>query len=111
MQDRIPRRTVVRAGLAAGALIPTPGLFAGAATTNLPPFDPIDPTAQALGFVNATTKVDPVQNPTHKPIQKYESCAQIQGKAGQDRDGCNIFAYHSVPRGGWCGVWAQSPRA
>ena len=59
MQNKISRRAVVKGGLIAGALIPAMGLMSGeAAAAGLPPLDPKDPTAQALGFVPDATKVD-----------------------------------------------------
>ncbi len=112
MQNKISRRAMVKGGLIAGALIPTFGLLAQkAGAAGLPPLDAADPTAKALGFVTDSTKVDAAANPTHKPNQKCGTCAQFQGKAGDATGGCNIFAGHSVPVGGWCKVWAQKPGA
>ena len=108
MQDKITRRTLLTRGLVAGALIPVAGLCnyrADAAA--LPPLDPNDPTAKALGFVTDGTKVDTAANPTYKPAQKCGTCAQFQGKAADASAACNIFAGKSVPAGGWCKVWVQ----
>jgi len=108
MQRKISRRSIVKSGLIAGALLPAVGLIsrnAGAAT--LPPLDPNDPTAKALAFVNDATKVDTKTHPTFKPSQKCGTCAQYQGKAGDATAACTIFAGKSVPEGGWCQVWAQ----
>jgi len=110
MQSKISRRDLVKGSLIAGAFVPAMSLFgnsAGAAT--LPPLDPKDPTAAALGFVTDATKVDAAANPTYKPTQKCGTCAQFQGKPGDASGGCNIFAGKSVPVGGWCKVWAQKP--
>jgi hypothetical protein len=110
MQNKISRRSIVKGGLMAGAFIPALGLMANNATAaGLPPLDPKDPTAQALGFVADSTKVDTASNSTYKPNQKCGTCAQFQGKAGDASAGCNIFAGKSVPSGGWCKVWAQKP--
>jgi len=112
MQNKISRRAMVKGGIIAGALVPAFGLFSGTVNAaGLPPLDPADPTAKALGFVTDSTKVDAAANPTHKPTQKCGTCAQFQGKAGDATGGCNIFAGHSVPAGGWCKVWAQKPGA
>lgn len=112
MQNKISRRALVKGGLAAGALVPAFGFLANTAVAaGLPPLDPSDPTAKALGFVTDSTKVDATANPTHKPTQKCGTCAQFQGKPGDATGGCNIFAGHSVPQGGWCKVWAQKPGA
>jgi hypothetical protein len=110
MQNRISRRAVVKGGLIAGALIPAMGLMTSSAdAAALPPLDPKDPTAQALGFVTDATKVDAAANATFKAGQKCSTCAQFQGKATDATAGCNIFAGKSVPAGGWCKVWAAKP--
>ncbi len=112
MQSKISRRAIVKGGLIAGAFIPAIGLMANsAAAAGLPPLDPADPTAQALGYVADATKVDAKANATYKPNQKCSTCAQFQGKAGDATGGCNIFAGKSVAAGGWCKVWAQKPAA
>ena len=110
MQNKISRRAIVKGGLIAGAFIPAMGFMSvSAAAAGLPPLDPKDPTAQALGFVPDASKVDAAANPTFKPTQKCGTCAQYQGKAGDVSAGCNIFAGKSVPQNGWCKVWAQKP--
>jgi high potential iron-sulfur protein len=110
MQYRISRRAAVKGALLAG-IFGVVGRPDAAEAADLPPLDAGDPTAKALGFVTDSTKVDAGANPTHKPEQKCGTCAQFQGKAGDARGGCNIFAGHSVPQGGWCKVWAQKPAA
>jgi High potential iron-sulfur protein len=112
MNKTLTRRSMVKSGLIASALLPTFGLLgntAGAAA--LPPLDPADPTASALGFVPDAAKVSAGANPTFKPGQKCGTCAQFQGKPTDASAGCNIFAGHSVPAGGWCKVWALKPAA
>jgi hypothetical protein len=112
MQNKISRRTIVKGGLIAGSILPILALPAwNARAATLPPLDPSDPTAKALGFVLDSTKVDASANPTHTAAQRCGTCAQFQGKAGDATGGCNIFAGHSVPQGGWCKVWAQKPAA
>jgi len=102
---------MVKSALIAG-LIPAVGLTDHAArAASLPPLDPGDPTAKALGFVTDVHQVDATANPTYKTGQMCGNCAQYQGGAGDASAGCNIFAGHSVPRGGWCKVWAQKPGA
>jgi hypothetical protein len=108
MQPKISRRAIVKGGLVAGALLPAIGLMSReAAAAALPPLDPSDPTAKALGFVNDGSKVDVKAYPTYKPAQKCGTCAQYQGKVGDATAACTIFAGKSVPQGGWCQVWAQ----
>lgn len=108
MHSKISRRSLVKSGLIAGAFLPAVGLMTqNAAAAALPPLDPSDPTAKALGFVADNTKVDTKTYPTFKPSQKCGTCAQYQGKAGDATAACTIFAGKSVPQGGWCQVWAQ----
>jgi len=110
MHSKMTRRSIVKSGLIAGALVPAFGLIGGTAgAAALTPLDSNDPTAKALGFVNDATKVDAAANPTYKPAQKCSTCAQFLGKAGDTTAGCNIFAGHSVPAGGWCKVYAPKP--
>ena len=110
MQSKISRRAIVKGGLIAGAFIPAVGFLGNtAAAAGLPPLDPKDPTALALGFVTDATKVDATANPTYKSTQKCSTCAQYLGKASDATAGCNIFAGKSVPAAGWCKVWAAKP--
>jgi hypothetical protein len=105
---KFTRRSLVKGGLIAGALLPTVGLLSrSAVAAGLPPLDPNDPTAKALGFVSDATKVDTKTHPTFKAGQKCGTCAQFQGKPGEASAACTIFAGKSVPEGGWCQVWAQ----
>jgi len=108
---KISRRAVVRAALVAGVLISTVDQLAAAVGPDISPLDPKDPAAKALGFANDTTNVDAGANPTHISTQKCGTCVQFQGKPGDAAGGCNIFAGHSVPQGGWCKVWAPAPGA
>jgi len=108
MQNKFSRRSIVKGGLIAGAILPVAGLLSrGVEAAALPPLDPNDPTAKALGFVNDASKVDTKAYPTFKPAQKCSTCAQYQGKPGDASAACTIFAGKSVPQGGWCQVWAQ----
>jgi hypothetical protein len=108
MQRKISRRAIVKSGLIVGAVLPAAGFLSPSATAAaLPPLDPSDPTAKALGFVNDASKVDAKAHPTYKPAQKCATCAQYQGKPTDATAACTIFAGKSVPAGGWCQVWAQ----
>jgi High potential iron-sulfur protein len=108
MQTKYSRRAIVKSGLIAGALIPAATLVSYSANAvALPPLDPNDPTAKALGFVADASKVDTAANSSYKPNQKCSTCAQFQGKATDAAAACNIFAGKSVPAAGWCKVWVQ----
>jgi High potential iron-sulfur protein len=110
--NNISRRAIIKGGLIAGTLVPAYELLANSAfAAGLPPLDPGDPTAKALGYVADSAKVDDGANPTHKPAQKCGTCAQFLGKPSDATAGCNIFAGHSVPAGGWCKVWAPKSGA
>ncbi|HEY0746647.1 MAG TPA: high-potential iron-sulfur protein [Steroidobacteraceae bacterium] len=108
MQRKVSRRSILKSGLIAGAMLPVAGLITrGATAAALPPLDPSDPTAKALGFVIDASKVDTKTYPTFKPGQKCGTCAQFQGKPADTTAPCTIFAGKSVPAGGWCQVWVQ----
>jgi hypothetical protein len=108
MQRKISRRSILKSGLIAGAILPVAGLASRSAdAAALPALDPGDPTAKALGFTNDASKVDTKAYPTFKSGQKCGTCAQYQGKASDATAACTIFAGKSVPQGGWCQVWAQ----
>lgn len=108
MHIKYSRRSVVKGGLMAGALLPAATLLGvPVRAAAAPPLDPSDPTAKALGYVSDASKVDAAANPTYKAGQKCGTCAQFQGKPTDAAAGCNIFAGKSVPSAGWCKVWAQ----
>ena len=99
---------MVKRSLLAGTLVPAMGLIGnGAGAAGLPPLDPNDPQAKSLGYAPDGSKVNAAANPTFKAGQKCSTCAQYQGKPTDASAGCNVFAGHSVPAGGWCKVWAQ----
>ena len=98
MKQVFSRRTLIDSALKAVPFLVALDLGTNTASAaTLPPLDPNDPTAKALGYVNASTK----------PDQKCATCAQFQGQAADARGGCNIFAGKSVAGGGWCSVWAK----
>jgi hypothetical protein len=73
------------------------------------PIDPADPTAQALGYVADTTKVDAKKYPQHTAVQKCADCALYQGKPGDATGPCLAFAGKLVSAGGWCMAYAKKP--
>jgi High potential iron-sulfur protein len=98
MNKTITRRTLVRAGLITGALVPTAGLFVNfAAYGASPALDPNDPTAKALGFISKSAQ----------PDANCGNCLEFQGKAGDATGACTIFGGKNVPSGGWCMSWAK----
>ena len=110
MKSTLSRRTLVKAGLLAGAGVPLLGLPVHEVhAASLTPLDTSDPLAKAMDFTADASKVNASANPTFKPTQKCGNCAQFQGKPGEATGPCTIFAGHTVPQGGWCKVWAQKP--
>jgi hypothetical protein len=108
MQRTISRRAILKGGLIAGTLVPAFGLMGeGIAAPALPPLDAKDPTANALGYVEDTTKVDNAANPTHKADQRCATCAQFVAQAGASRGACNIFPGKTVANNGWCKTWSK----
>ena len=86
-----------------------PAAKAPAAAPQLPKLDLADPSAKALLYVEDASKVDR-KNPLaarYSPDQKCSTCAQIQGKPGDDYRPCAIFPGKLVASKGWCSVWAK----
>ena len=110
MKSILSRRMLVKAGLLAGVGVPLLGLPTEKVHAAAPtPLDPSDPLAKAMGFTTDASKVNAAANPTYKSTQKCGNCAQFQGKESDAAAPCTIFAGHTVPKGGWCKVWAQKP--
>ena len=108
MERTISRRAILKGGLLAGTLVPALGLMSsGVAAAGLPPLDAKDPTANALGYVDDTTKVDDKANPTHKSEQRCDNCAQFKAIPGEPRGACNICPNKSVANNGWCKTWSK----
>src|ERR1700727_3080214 len=98
MQKNFSRRALIDTALKAIPFLVVLDFGANiASAATLPPLDPNDPTAKALGYVNDSTK----------PDQKCATCAQFTGQATDARGGCNIFVGKSVAATGWCSVWAK----
>lgn len=111
MQRKISRRALVKGSLMAGAFIPALGMIGTAEGAALTPLDANDPQAKSLGFVTDAHKVNAAANPMYKAGQKCTNCAQFTGTPTDATAGCNVFAGHSVPGGGWCKVWAAKKAA
>jgi len=108
MLQKPSRRYLLKCALSVSAFLPALDWIASEAQgAELPPLDPADALPKSLGFVSDATKIDVVTHPTFKPGQRCGLCAQYQGKAGDTRGPCIIYAGHSVPAGGWCSVWTQ----
>ena len=108
MENKFPRRALLKGALAGLAAIPVVAMVSRAEAAAAP-LDPNDPQAKSLGYIVDTAKVDAKANPTHKPEQKCSGCVQYQGKAGDAVAPCTIFAGKLVEGNGWCKVWAKKP--
>ena len=107
MQRKISRRSLVKSGLIAGALLPSLSLLSrNAAAASLPPLDPNDPTAKALGFTTMPPRLTARLIQRSNPA-KMRNLRAIPGQVRRRDGACTIFAGKSVPQGGWCQVWAQ----
>jgi hypothetical protein len=95
--EKLSRRVLLSQAIAAAALIPGFVLTRQALGAAPTPLDPADPMAKALAYIEASVK----------PDQKCANCIQFQGKAGDSRAGCGIFAGKTVAAAGWCSVWAK----
>jgi hypothetical protein len=108
MDKTISRRSLLKSGLIAGTLVPALGLMSeNIAVAAMPSLDPKDPMANALGYVEDTSKVDDKANATHKADQRCSNCVQFKGAAADARGTCNIFPGKTVTSNGWCRSWAK----
>ena len=100
MNDKITRRSLVKSAAVLSFVFPATGiLFSGTANAQVPPLDPSEVTAKALGYVTKSPK----------PESKCDNCTQFQGKAGDAQGPCTIFPGKSVAAAGWCMSWAKKP--
>lgn len=101
------RRTILKGALIGAAVVPATALLSRAeAAANV---DATEAQAKALGYVEDAGKVDVKANPNFKAGQKCANCLQAQGKAGDARLACNIFAGRMVNANGWCKVYVKRP--
>lgn len=73
---------------------------------DLPHVAETDPTAQALGYLNDTRKVQTAKYPKHQPSQQCSKCSLFQGAAGTEWGPCAIFPGKSVHASGWCSAFS-----
>lgn len=108
LDQKLPRRALLKGALAGLAAIPVVAAFSRAEAA-APTLDANDPQAKALGYAADTAQVDAKSNPTHKAEQKCANCLQYQGKATDAQAPCAIFAGKLVSGNGWCKVYAKKP--
>lgn len=106
----INRRNALRLGLTSVltvALVPVNPILAAETKTTLPPVDPTNATAKALGYVEDATKTDVKKYKQYKAGQACGNCKLVQGKAGDARRPCQLFPGKSVAAKGWCAGWVK----
>jgi hypothetical protein len=96
--------------LAAGSAVvasgPLPVLGRAA---DLPHLNESDPTAQALGYREDTTKVSATRYPNHRPAQNCGRCNFYKGTGAAQWGPCLIFPGKAVHVRGWCSAYAPRP--
>ncbi|MBX3689372.1 high-potential iron-sulfur protein [Dokdonella sp.] len=104
--DAARRRFLKTTSVGAGAALAITVLPNLARSDDLPHLSPSDPTAQALGYVEDTTKVDGAKYPNHKPTQDCANCNFWQGGSAEYGP-CQLFPGKSVHTKGWCSAHAD----
>jgi hypothetical protein len=97
MNREISRRSLLKGGLMAGALVPAAGFFiSGAAHADLPALDPSDPAARGRDYVAKSAK----------SVAYCGNCSLYE-KTGDSTGSCALFAGNSVAFAGWCSGWVK----
>lgn len=109
MRDRsLTRRRLLGAALASIAtstLIPTSAIAA-----DLPKLAESDPSAQALGYVENTAKIDPKKEPTFQKGRACAGCTLYQtAQASGGYAPCAAFPGKQVNANGWCRAFTPKP--
>lgn len=89
------------------SLVPLLGAATLARAQALPPVDPKDPQAQALGYVPDATKADKARFPKYAAGQNCAGCALYQGAAGAASGPCPLYSGKAVQAKGWCSAWVK----
>lgn len=109
MSGSMTRRTML------GTLVAWGGVCArfvsAQASAALPHLSEQDKLAVSFAYHADAKTVDAAKFKTYKPEQTCISCAQVQGKDGEDFRPCKIFPGKAVAAGGWCKVWIKKPAA
>lgn len=73
---------------------------------DLPHLSPDDPTAQALGYNEDSSKVDAAKYPNHKPDMACANCNFFQGGSAEFGP-CQLFPGKAVNAKGWCAGYVK----
>lgn len=90
---------------AGGVVVAAAALSRPARAAELPPLNPQDPVAQALGYSPDTTEVLAAKYPNHKPSQACGTCTFFKGEAGAQWGPCPLFPGKEVHVTGWCSAY------
>lgn len=80
-------------------------LVGGRVDAEMPRLELDDPTAQALGYVDNASTVDPDSYPTFQPNQRCANCALYTASSPKTGP-CTAFPGKRVAAAGWCVAWA-----
>ncbi len=101
------RRDVLKLTLLASTAVLTTAVSAPTNAADLPALTETDPVGAALGYKEASSKVDVKKYPNFKPDQYCNNCKLIQGDAKSLRRPCSIFPGKSVAAKGWCAAYVK----
>jgi hypothetical protein len=105
MKDTTRRIFIIRTVACGSAALTLPELVRAAP----PRVEESDPTAQALGYLHDTSKVDQKRFPKHSATQRCANCSFFQGSATDEWGGCAMFGRKQIAGPGWCNAWAAKP--
>lgn len=85
---------------------------AAAASEDIPKLDESDTMAQALGYTQDASKVDPQQFPSRAAADNgnefCRTCVHYQAPPDTEWGPCTIFRGKLVNADGWCSAWAAT---
>ena len=97
MNRTMTRRTLVKQGLIAGALLPALDIIGSTpAHADLPPLDPNDPAARGRDYIAKSAKSD-----------AYCGTCALYKKIGDATGSCALFTGKSVAYAAWCSGWVK----
>ena len=102
--DTARRQLLIATGAVVGmAVVGLPRL---ARAADLPHLTADDPTAQALGYSEDSSKIDSAKYANHTPDMACANCNFYQG-AGAEFGPCQLYPGKAVNAKGWCAGYAK----
>jgi hypothetical protein len=68
-----------------------------------------DPQASVLGYKAVASHADKVNFPKYADGQQCSNCVLYQGKPGDAKGACPLFADKQVLVGAWCSLYTKKP--